>query len=98
MYFAYQWGMDMFFFQKEEVYIGYSMEELSRVRGILKSKGIKYTYKVINQSGQWMGQGTIRGNFGSAGMNSNYENQYVVFVKRKDSEIAKYWIYTVLRP
>lgn len=90
--------MDMFFFNKEEIYIGYSMEELSKVRGILESKGIKYTYKVINRSSQWLGQGTTRGNFGSAGMNSNYEIQYVVSVKKKDSKDAKYWVNTVLHP
>ncbi|WML46143.1 hypothetical protein [Neobacillus sp. PS3-40] len=88
----------MFFFNKEEIHIGYSMEELSRVRGILESKGIKYIYKVINRSSQWLGQGTTRGNFGSTGMNSNYETQYVVSVKKKDSENAKYWVNTVLHP
>ncbi|MEH7096557.1 hypothetical protein [Neobacillus vireti] len=88
----------MFFFNKEEIYIGYSMEEFSKVRGIIKNKGIKYTYKVINRSSQWLGHGTTRGNFGSAGMNSNYETQYVVSVKKKDSENAKYWVNTVLHP
>ena len=79
----------MFFFNKEDVYIGYSMEELSKVREILGIKGIKYTYKVI---------GTTRGNFGSFGMNKNYETQYVVSVKKKDSENAKYFIHSVLHP
>lgn len=88
----------MFFFNKEDIYIGYSMEELSKVRGILESKGIKYTYKVINHSGQWLGQGTTRGNFGSIGMNSNYEKQFVVSVKKKDSKNAKYWANSVLHP
>jgi hypothetical protein len=89
--------MDMFFFNKEEIYIGYSLDELSKVKRILESKGIKYTYKAIDRSSQWLGQGTIRGNFGSAGLNSNYEKQYVVSVKKKNSENAKYWVNTVLR-
>ena len=50
----------MFFFNKEDIYIGFSMEELSKVREILESKNINYTYKVINHSGQWMGRGTMR--------------------------------------
>jgi hypothetical protein len=60
----------MFFFNKEDIYIGYSIEELSKVRSSLKNQGIKYTYKVINQSDQWweLGQGTSRGNLGSFGM------------------------------
>jgi hypothetical protein len=88
--------MEMWFFNKEEIYIGYSMEELSKVRGILENKGIKYTYKVIDRSGQWLGRGTTRGNFGIIGMNSNYEKQYVVSVKKKDSENAKFWVNSVL--
>ncbi len=53
------------------------MEELSKVRAILEIEGIKYTCKVIGPSG------TSRGNFGSIGMNKNFEKQYVVSVKKK---------------
>ncbi|MGN7300314.1 hypothetical protein [Ferdinandcohnia sp. SAFN-114] len=85
-------------FNKEDVYIGYSMEELSKVRDILASNGIKCTYSVINSSGKMVGRGTTRGNFGSAGMNHNYEKQYVVSVKKKDFEEAKYIINKLLHP
>ncbi|MFF3101920.1 hypothetical protein [Viridibacillus arvi] len=88
----------MYFFNKEVVYIGYSMEELSKVRAILKREDIDYTYKVIDPSGQWLGPGTNRGNFGSFGMNKKYEKQYVVSVKKKDLENAKYFIHSVLHP
>lgn len=40
----------MFLFNKRDVYIGYSLEELLKVREILAKEGIKYTYKVINHS------------------------------------------------
>ncbi|MEX3624723.1 hypothetical protein [Viridibacillus arvi] len=40
------------------------MEELSKVRAILKRVDIDYTYKVIDPSGQWLGPGTNRGNLG----------------------------------
>jgi hypothetical protein len=53
----------MFFFNKEDVYIGYSLEELFKVRAILEKEGIKYTYKVVNHSG-WG-----RGRSGSFGLN-----------------------------
>jgi hypothetical protein len=86
----------VFFLNKEEVYIGYSMEEFSKVREVLNGKGIKYNYKVIDLSAKWLGQGTTRGNFGSIGMNKNYEKQYVVSVKKKDAENAKYFIHSVL--
>ncbi|MEH7107487.1 hypothetical protein [Bacillus sp. JJ1764] len=86
----------MFFFNKEEVYIGFSMEDFSKVREILKSKGIKYTYKIIDHSAKWMSGGTSRGNYGSIGMNSKFEKQYVISVKKKDSENARYWVNSVL--
>jgi len=78
----------MFLFNKEEVYIGYSIKELSKVRGILEKEGIKYTYKIINCSGS----DTARRNFGSFGMNMDYEKQYVVSVKKIDCEKAKYLV------
>ena len=80
----------MFLFNKEDVYIGYSLEELSKVRGILEKEGIKYTYKVINHSC------TIRGKFGSIGMKMGYEKQYVVSVKKSDYEKAKYLVNSIL--
>lgn len=86
----------MFFFNKEDVYIGYLIEELSKVREILDNEGIKYTYEVINHSGQSTGKGSTRGNWGSFGMNMDYEKQYVVSVKKKDYEKAKYLVNKVL--
>ena len=86
----------MFLFNKESVYIGYSIEELSKVRDTLEKEGIKHSYKVVNRSGQWSGQGTRRGKFGSFGMNMNYEKQYAVYVHRKDFEKAKYLVNSAL--
>lgn len=86
----------MFFFNKEEVYMGYSMGEFSKVRTILESEGIKYVFKVINPSGKWLGTDTSRGNFGNSGLNKNYERQYVVAVKKKDVENAKFLIHRFL--
>ena len=86
----------MFFFLKEEIYIGFLIEELAKVRDILNQENIKYTIKVTDPSGQWVGPGTVRGNFGSFGMNSNYEKQYSVFVNKKDAEHAKYLVHRAL--
>ncbi|WP_097027167.1 hypothetical protein [Clostridium peptidivorans] len=82
----------MFLFNKEDVYIGYSLEELSKVRGILEKEGIKYICKVINHSG------TTRGKFRSLGINMRYEKQYIVSVKKNDYEKAKYLVNSVLHP
>jgi len=88
----------MFLFDKEDVYIGYSMGELSKIREILEKESIKYTYKVINHSGQWLGRGMTRGNFGSVGMNRDYERQYVISVKKNNCDKAKYIVNKVLHP
>ena len=86
----------MFFFLKEEIYVGFSMEDLAKVRDILNQENIKYTIKVTDPSGQWVGPGTVRGDFGSFRMNSKYEKQYSVFVKKKDAEHAKHIVHRAL--
>ncbi len=86
----------MFLFNKEDVYIGYSLEELTKIREILDKESIRYNYKVLNHSGQWLAGGTTRGKFGSYGMDMNYEKQYVVSVNKIDSELAKYLVNRVL--
>ena len=86
----------MFFFLKEEIYVGFLIEELAKVRDILDQEHIKYTIKVTDPSAQWAGPGTVRENFGSFGMNSRYEKQYQVFVKKKDAEQAKYLVHRAL--
>lgn len=80
----------MFLFNKEDVYIGYSIEEFYQIRHVLQSKGIKYRYKVINHSAH------RRGHSGSFGINPDYERQYVVSVKKDDYEEAKHIVDTVL--
>lgn len=86
----------MFIFNKKDVYMGYSLDELSKIREVLHEEGIKYTYKIMNHSESWTGRGTIRGYFGSFGMNMGYEKQYIVSVKKKDYEKAKYLVNSVL--
>lgn len=81
-------------FFKKDVYIGYSMADLAKIREILKQEGIKYTYDVQSQ----LNRGGARGNHGSFGMNMNYEKQYIVSVKRKDYEKARYLVNKVLHP
>ena len=79
-------------FFKREVYVTYSLEELSKVREILDVEGINYSYKVKNLATDWSGSRS-RDNFGSFGTNSNFERQYVILVKKKDFEQAKFLIH-----
>ncbi len=86
----------MFLFNKEDVYIGYSMEELAKVREILSRESIEYRYKIINSSTPGLGRSATRGNLGSRGMKMDYDKQYVVSVKKSDYETAKYLVNKVL--
>jgi hypothetical protein len=86
-------GLNVCFF-KEEVYIGYSMADLAKVRSILKQEGIKYSYDVQSM----LDRGGPRGHHGSMGINMDYEKQYTVSVKRKDYEKASYLVNKVLHP
>ena len=79
-------------FFKQEVYMGYSLEDLAKVRQALANADIKYSYNVHDHSGQWSGRGTIRGRCGSMGLNMKYAKQYSVSVKRKDYEEASYLV------
>ncbi|MDV3427140.1 MAG: hypothetical protein LIR50_08150 [Bacillota bacterium] len=82
----------MLLFNKEEVYIGYSIEDLSKVINILKENKIKYTHREINHSER------SRRRFGSFGINKDYEIQYTVSVNKKDKEEAEYLINKALHP
>lgn len=82
----------MFFFNKEEVYIGYSLEEFSKIREILSCHSIKYTYRVINHTGH------SRGVNGMFGVDRKFDIQYMVSVKSKDYNSAKYFANQVLHP
>jgi hypothetical protein len=76
----------IFFFNWKEVYIGFSLEELSKVRECLAMDHLKYDYRVVSHSSR------SRGRFGSLGIDMNYDKQYYVYVKRKDYERAKYLV------
>lgn len=75
------------FWNRREVFVGQSMEKFSQVRQILSSKGIKYTYKVLNRNTSGLTGGTRRrtGTFGQSNM---AQYMYYVYVHRKDYEMA----------
>ncbi len=76
----------LLWFISSEVYLGYSLEELSKVRECLALNGIKYDYKVVSHSSH------SRGRYGSFGININYDKQYCVYVRKRDFERAKYFV------
>ncbi|MDI7743910.1 hypothetical protein QMK38_18035 [Lysinibacillus fusiformis] len=76
---------------KKEVFVTYSLDQLSKVKDILEREGIKYSYKVKDLSTDWSGSRS-REYFGSFGTNSDFERQYAIFVSRRDVEQAVYLI------
>lgn len=82
----------MFLFNKKEVYVGYPLDKFNKIRDLLEMENIKYTYKIINHSGEWIINGTIRSQIGSRDINSQYEKLYSISVKKDDYEKANYLI------
>ena len=72
--------------------MGYSLEKFNKVREILETEKIKYTYNIEDHSGDAMGFGRIRSNTGSFGSNSNFEKMYSISVKKVDFEKADFFI------
>jgi len=66
----------MFFWNKVEIYNGFSYKEFNELRNSLAVADIRYEYKLINLSG--------RVKFGSLGENPNFSTQYYLYVHQKD--------------
>lgn len=84
----------MFGFGMEELWAGYSMEQFHKIRQALNDGKMEYTYRVQDRQGQMMfpQSGTLRARTGSAGIPDGQEKAYVILVKKKDLEEAKYLI------
>lgn len=80
-------------FNMEAVYIGYSIEELSKVINVLLENDIKYKEKVVRHL-----KSDEMFSLQKVGVNMDYETQYTVSVKQKDYEEAKYFVNKILYP
>lgn len=72
------------------LWIGRDLQQFSRLREALDTKGIAYKYKVNNHLSQWAGRGTMRGTMGSFGNPSEQMYEYEVFVYNRDFEQAQH--------
>lgn len=77
-------------FNTMSLHIGTDMKRFNEIRDILEANKIKYKYYTKNHLGEWTGLGTVRGNTGSIGNNS--ELMYEIKVLKSDYENAKYLI------
>jgi hypothetical protein len=78
----------MFFFNKQEVYNGNSIEESAKIRDILNANNIPYKLEVVSHSGQWTGRGAVRSITGSTDMNPDLDHLTIIYVKKDDYEQA----------
>ena len=67
----------MIFWNRVEIYAGFSLQEFSELRNSLQVAGIKYDYRLINLN-------RSRGKYGSFGRNPQYDTQYYLYVHQKD--------------
>ena len=82
----------IFLWNRKEIYNGFSINELNRIKDSLSEKGIKYDVKVVNRTTS-SGFDTLRGRIGSMGENHKYSYEYYIYVHKKDYDEAIYKIY-----
>ncbi len=70
------------FWNRKEVYMGYSMSDFADIRSVLAVHSIKYTFKVINACGSNYKR---RGIFGE---DSKFNYMYYIYVHKRDYEWA----------
>lgn len=81
----------IFLFNKEEIYIGYSIEEVSKIISTLTENNIKYEHKVLS-----LLSSDERFSLRRVNLNMDYETQYTISVKESDYEKAKYLVNKIL--
>lgn len=80
--------------KNKSVYISHDTKEFNIVRNALETAGIDYDYKIRNHQNKLLmpGVGTVRGRFGSLGMNMEEANEYEIKVFEKDADKANFII------
>ena len=80
--------------KNKSVYIGRDLKKFNIIRDALDAAGIDYNYKIRNHQNKLLmpGIGTVRGRFGSLGVNLDVVNEYEIKVFPKDVEKANFII------
>lgn len=74
----------MWFWNRVEIYCGYSSKDFYELRDSLAAKGIRYDYKIIDYNS------TKRTRMGSFGQNPKYGFLYYLYVHQKDYDEAMF--------
>ncbi|NMB27792.1 MAG: hypothetical protein GX987_07070 [Tissierellia bacterium] len=73
---------------RKEVFVGHSLQSFNEVRYTLSSNGIKYKYKVVdNTSPSYFGSSN-RARTGTFGINMDYSKTYYIYVHKNDYDNA----------
>lgn len=75
-------------FNRKELLITWSMQDLAQIRDILVSNHIEYRIRTVNTGRT----ASSRARTGTAGLRTDVMYQYYVYVKKDDYEKAKYLI------
>lgn len=81
----------IFIWNRKEIYNGFSINKLNRIKDSLSQKGIKYDVKVVNRTTS-SGFDTSRGRIGSMGENHKNSYKCYIYVHKKDYNAACYII------
>ena len=73
------------FWNRKEVFAGFDLGHLARVRDTLAAAGIRYFYKAV-----WHGGGRARNLIGSYGENPSFSSMYYVYVHKDDFDLAQH--------
>jgi len=82
----------MWFWNRKEIYHGFSMKEFGDIRDKLSLGKFKYDYKVVdmNSSGVFSSN---RARYGSFGLNNNFVKEYYLYVHKNSYDNAIYLIH-----
>ncbi|MFA9381191.1 MAG: hypothetical protein ACERKO_09030 [Acetanaerobacterium sp.] len=84
----------IWFFNRKEVYTGFSMKEFVRVRDVLAANGIRYDHSVVDMSSRGRGtQSPLNASLAGAAfskMGEQMMKQYYVYVHKNDYEQARH--------
>lgn len=72
----------MLFWNRVEIYCGFSLKEFSELRNALAAQGIRYDYRIVNNSP------TSNRILFSMGTDLKYQSMYYLYVHHKDYDRA----------
>ena len=75
-------------FNRKKIYTTFSMKSQAEIKNILDNNGIKYYQKVVNRRSAY-----TRALTGSFGENPSYAYEYIIYVHKKDFDLANKWIH-----